>query len=63
MGRSLAREAPPSGRPHALWRRALQRRRAHVRNDGRWKLTDAQRFAMVLAVVFALFLSAMSWGM
>jgi len=34
-----------------------------VRNDGRWKLTDAQRFAVVLAVVFALFLSAMSWGM
>jgi catechol 2,3-dioxygenase-like lactoylglutathione lyase family enzyme len=34
-----------------------------VRNDRRWRLTDAQRFAVVIAVAISLFLSAMSWGM
>jgi catechol 2,3-dioxygenase-like lactoylglutathione lyase family enzyme len=34
-----------------------------VQNDRRWKLTDLQSFAVIVAVVCALFLSSMAWGM
>ena len=34
-----------------------------MRNDRRWRLTDVQRLAVVIAVAVSLFLSAMSWGM
>jgi catechol 2,3-dioxygenase-like lactoylglutathione lyase family enzyme len=34
-----------------------------VRESGRWHLNDVQRFLVALAVVTAMFLAAMSWGM
>jgi len=34
-----------------------------VRDSGRWHLTDFQRLLVVLAIISAMFLSAMSWGM
>ena len=63
MARSLARERAADAVLRAVSAAAYSRRRAHVRNDRRWRLTDAQRFAVVIAVAVSLFLSAMSWGM